>query len=207
GLECKHRLVSRAPRGSEGGDDSPQSKAAEATIHRDEECAKVHREGKMKKRAIRIGVMGGSTTGNKGRRLAEAVGRRIAEKGAILVCGGLGGIMEAAAKGAKEAGGTVVGILPGDDEKEANEYIDIPIITGMGHARNVINVKTSHVIIAIQGESGTISEIALSLKCGKPVIVLDSWRLDKIGCTDTNLHVAHTPEEAVEKAFKLAECV
>ena len=154
---------------------------------------------------LRIGVMGAGAVTAEGYKIAEEVGRRIAESGAIMICGGLGGVMEAAAKGAKSAGGLVVGILPGVNERDANPYVDIPIATGMGHARNLINIYTSHAIIAVQGEFGTLSEIAFALKCGKPVVALQTWRLDTIGCDDPNFVLAHTPHEAVQKAIQLAE--
>lgn len=95
--------------------------------------------------------------------------------GAILICGGLGGVMEASAKGAKEGGGVTVGVLPGSSIDQANPYIDIPIATNMGHARNTIIAQTADVLIAISGEYGTLSEIAIGLKLGKPVYGLGSW--------------------------------
>jgi hypothetical protein len=133
---------------------------------------------------------------------ARAVGRLIAGRGGIVVCGGRGGVMEAVSQGASEAGGTVVGILPGFSADEANHYVTIPIVTGMSHARNAINVWTSDAVIAVGGSFGTLSEIALALKCGKPVVALGSWRLDEIGCDSPLFHVALTPEEAVEAAFR-----
>ncbi|MEW6203478.1 MAG: TIGR00725 family protein, partial [bacterium] len=154
-------------------------------------------------RRLRIGVMGAGVITTEGYALAEEIGRRIAEAGAILICGGLGGVMEAAAKGAKSGGGIVIGILPTADENDANPYIDIPIVTGIGHARNLINIYTSHAIIAVHGEYGTLSEIALALKCRKPVIALNTWRLDMIGCSDKNFVVASSPADAVQKAINM----
>ncbi len=104
--------------------------------------------------------------------MAELVGREIAIRGAVLVCGGLGGVMEAAAKGAFEAGGDVIGILPGSDSLSANPYVTLSVPTNMGHARNVIIAHTAEVLIAIEGEYGTLSETAIGLKLGKPVFVL-----------------------------------
>lgn len=104
--------------------------------------------------------------------MAEAVGRGIAEGGATLVCGGLDGVMQAAAKGAAEAGGEVIGILPGPDKRSANPYVTFAVPTNMGHARNVIIAHTADVLIAIEGEYGTLSEAAIGLKLGKPVFVL-----------------------------------
>jgi uncharacterized protein (TIGR00725 family) len=119
----------------------------------------------------------------------------------VLVCGGLGGAMEAASKGASAAGGLVLGILPGTSASDANPFVHIPVVTGMGHARNVINVQTSHAIIAVSGSYGTLSEMALALKAGRPVVALQSWRLDRIGCDDPLFETAETPAEAVQKAI------
>ncbi|OGL63804.1 MAG: TIGR00725 family protein, partial [Candidatus Tectomicrobia bacterium RIFCSPLOWO2_12_FULL_69_37] len=107
-----------------------------------------------------IAVIGDSVPSAETAALAEEVGRRIAERGAVLVCGGLGGVMEAAARGAKSAGGLTLGILPGYDPASANPYIDLPICTGMGHARNVIIAATAGALIALEGAYGTLSEIA-----------------------------------------------
>lgn len=156
-------------------------------------------------RAPRIGVMGPGTADKDVCEKAYRAGRLIAERGGVLVCGGRGGAMEAASRGASEAGGVVVGILPGVSESEANPYVTIPIITGMSHARNAINVWTSQAVIAVGGSFGTLSEIALALKCGRPVVALGSWRLDKIGCDDPLFHIAETPEQAVELVFRLLE--
>jgi uncharacterized protein (TIGR00725 family) len=122
-----------------------------------------------------IGVIGAGNADHETIRIAEEVGRRIAENGALLVCGGLSGVMEAAAKGAKNGGGTTIGILPGNSTREANAWIDIPVATGLGEARNIIIVRTADALIAVGGEYGTLSEIAFALKSGKPVIGLKSW--------------------------------
>ena len=124
------------------------------------------------KRKPIVGVIGASQPSAEGLRLAEAVGREIAVAGATLVCGGLGGVMEAASKGAAEAGGDVLGILPGADKSSANPYVSLPVPTNMGHARNVIIAHTADVLIAVEGEYGTLSEAAIGLKLGKPVFVL-----------------------------------
>lgn len=125
---------------------------------------------------------------------AEAVGRAIAERGAMLVCGGLGGVMEAAAKGAKSAGGTTIGILPQPYRHDANPYIDVPIATGFGEGRNVFIIRTADVVIAVGGEYGTLSEIALALKSGKAVIGLGTWDIKGILKADS-------PEHAVDLAL------
>lgn len=119
-----------------------------------------------------IGVIGASRPSSDGLYMAEAVGRAIAVRGAVLVCGGLGGVMEAAAKGASEAGGTVLGILPGPDRLSANPYVTLAVPTNMGHARNVIIAHTADVLIAVEGEYGTLSETAIGLKLGKQVFAL-----------------------------------
>jgi uncharacterized protein (TIGR00725 family) len=122
-----------------------------------------------------IAVIGASQASPRGVALAEQVGRLLVGQGAVLVCGGLGGIMEAASRGCAQAGGEVIGILPGASAADANPYVSLPIVTDMGHARNVIIAQTAHALIAIEGEYGTLSEIAIGLKLGKPVVQLDSW--------------------------------
>jgi len=129
--------------------------------------------------------------------IAEKVGRLIAEKGATLITGGLGGVMEAASKGAKEAGGITVGILPGFSKDEANPYVMIPVTTGLSHARNIIIMRSADAVIAIAGEYGTLSEIAIALKLGKPVIGIKTWEH-----IEGVVKVA-SPEEAVQKALEL----
>jgi len=152
----------------------------------------------------RVGVLGPSSCTPPVREMAWRVGQCIARSGAILVCGGGRGVMEAAARGAKEAGGVTVGILPGASAAEANPYIDLPIVTGLGNARNVVNVLTSQVVIAVGGAAGTLSEIALALKCGTPVIGLRTWQLQAPEDQPApEIHAATTPEEAVELALRL----
>ncbi len=146
-----------------------------------------------------IAVIGAGEANAKIEGLAEEVGREIAASGAILVCGGLGGVMEAAARGAKEAGGTTVGILPGSDKSTANKSIDIKIVTAMGHARNAIIASSADALIAVSGEYGTLSEIALGLKLKKPVIVLEGA---KSAFTNVKgVQNAKTAEDAVKMAF------
>jgi uncharacterized protein (TIGR00725 family) len=148
--------------------------------------------------------MGPSRCSSRARDLALEVGRGIGRAGAILICGAGGGVMEAAARGAKEAGGFTVGVLPGGDAAEANPYIDLPIVTGMGNARNVINVLTSQAVIAIHGAAGTLSEIALALKCGTPVVALETWTLiPPAGDAPPDVARAETAQEAVAAALKL----
>jgi len=124
-----------------------------------------------------IAVIGGGTCTPAEATAAEQTGRLLAQHGAIVVCGGLGGVMEAAAKGAKANGGTTVGILPGANPAAANAYIDIPLATGLGEMRNFLIVRTAHALIAIGGGVGTLSELALAQRIGKPVVGLhDSFR-------------------------------
>lgn len=135
---------------------------------------------------------------------AEAVGREIARRGAVLVCGGRGGVMEAACRGAKAEGGTTVGILPGADRGEANRYVDIAIATGLGEARNAIVVRTADAVVAVSGGYGTLSEIGLALKMGRPVVGLDTWELGQAGRAVEAMVRATTPSQAVEQALALA---
>ena len=122
-----------------------------------------------------IGVVGASIASQADIENAYEIGKGIAQAGFVLICGGLTGVMEAVAKGAKEAGGLTIGIVPSYERSDANPYIDIPIATGLGHARNVIIAATADALIAVGGEYGTLSEIAFALKMGKPVISLSSW--------------------------------
>ncbi|MFP4640775.1 MAG: TIGR00725 family protein [Dehalococcoidia bacterium] len=148
-----------------------------------------------------IGVIGGGNCSSEGARMAEAVGHELAKNGATLVCGGLGGVMEAACKGAKEAGGLTIGILPGNDKTSANPYVDIPIVTGMGEMRNVIIIKSVQAAIAIEGEFGTLSEIAHCFKWGVPVVGLNTWEFSRQGQVLGSVIKASSPQDAVEKAL------
>ena len=152
------------------------------------------------KRALRIGVIGPGEADSRQRAVAEAVGAEIARQGAVLVCGGLGGVMEAAARGAKNAGGMTLGILPGTVADEANPFIEIPVVTGMGEARNVLVVRTAQAVIAVGGAFGTLSEIALALKIGRPVIGLGTWELQAPDGSVPPIIRADSPVEAVAKA-------
>jgi uncharacterized protein (TIGR00725 family) len=139
---------------------------------------------------MQIAVIGGGVCSPEVGETAERLGRLLAEKGHILICGGLGGVMEAVCRGAREAGGVTLGILPGG-KRDANSYVSIAVATGMGHARNVIIIKSCDAVIALPGEHGTLSEIALALKMNRPVISLGSW--DIAGTVKAN-----DPEEALE---------
>ena len=142
-----------------------------------------------------IGVIGAGNCNESTAMIAEEVGRKIAKRGAVLICGGLGGVMQVAACGAKQEGGTTIGILPGSRREDANPYIDIVILSAMGHARNAIIAQSCDALIAIDGEYGTLSEIALSLKMEKTVVVLESeWEIE-------GTRVAKDAQEAVNMAF------
>ena len=137
--------------------------------------------------------------------LAEAVGRELARRGATLLCGGLGGVMEAACRGAAIESGITVGILPGSDPASANPYVHIPIATGIGEARNVAVVKSAQAVIAIDGDYGTLTEIAFALKSGIPVIGLNTWSMSRKGQEDKSIIPAEDAVDAVEKAISLAK--
>lgn len=150
-----------------------------------------------------IAVIGSGQASKEEAELAEAVGQEIAKRGAVLVCGGLGGVMEAACKGAVIAGGTTIGILPGESRFSANPYVQIPILTGLGQARNVIVVKSAHAVIAIGGAYGTLSEIGHALQNRIPVIGLKTWQINKDGSSDASIISAENPVEAVDIALSL----
>ncbi len=158
----------------------------------------------MKDKRKIIAVIGGRQCAAEETVLAEVVGREIARNGAILVCGGLGGIMEAACRGAHADGGTTIGILPGENRLLANLYVTIPIVTGIGLARNMVVVKTAQAVIAIGGSYGTLSEISYALQSGIPVISLNTWTIARNGNPDNAIVRAKSAVEAVSKALELA---
>jgi hypothetical protein len=158
-------------------------------------------------KALRIGVIGSGRSHPTWDKWAAVVGREIAKAGCTLVCGGLSGVMAAAAQAAKEAGGTTIGILPGADPREANPGITISIPTGLGEGRNLLVVQSSDVLIAIGGGAGTLSEIGFALKLHKPLVLLGSWKITLPEGADplpVPPHIAQTPEEAVQRALHLA---
>lgn len=136
--------------------------------------------------------------------LAEAVGRALARRGAIVICGGLGGAMAAASRGAREAGGLVVGILPGASADDANAWVDIRLPTGLGPARNAIIATACEALIAVGGRLGTLTEIAFALRMGRPVVSLRSFRLDEPALGGSPVARAETALEAVDLAIRLA---
>ncbi|HAK60224.1 MAG TPA: TIGR00725 family protein [Nitrospiraceae bacterium] len=143
-----------------------------------------------------IAVIGAGSADGSIMKIAEEVGRLIAKGGAVMVCGGLGGVMEAAARGAQSAGGLTVGILPQARKQDANPHIDIAIPTGFGEGRNVVIARTADVLIAVAGEYGTLSEIAFGLRMGKPVIGIGTWDIKGV-------IKAETAEKAVRRAFEV----
>ena len=157
----------------------------------------------MKEKLIFIAVIGGSDVSPPVEALAEEVGREIARHGAVLVCGGLSGVMEAACRGADGEGGLTVGILPGDNRQSANPYVKIPIATGIGYARNAAVVKSAQAAIVVDGSYGTLSEIAYALQSGIPVIGLDTWSISINGKEDSSIVRASSPKEAVKRALAM----
>lgn len=153
-------------------------------------------------RRICISVIGANDPTPDDTILAEKVGMEIAKKGATLICGGLGGVMYSAAKGAKEVGGLTVGILPGNSPVDANPYIDVPIVTGLGHARNIIVAYSGDAVIAIGGKLGTLSEISFSLINSTPVIGLNTWTLDSDRTYGNEIILAKDEKDAIKKAFE-----
>ena len=151
-----------------------------------------------------VAVVGGGEADPDVLAIAEDVGRRLARRDAVVLCGGLGGVMEAACRGAKAEGGTTVGILPTDDRHQANAYVDVAIATGMGEARNALVVRAADVVLAVDGEFGTLSEIALALRTGTPVVGIATWELSMQGRPVDVILRVETAEDAVEAALALA---
>ena len=145
---------------------------------------------------IQVSVIGAGTCSDDIASLAYEVGRHLALNDCILLCGGLGGVMEHAAKGARDNNGQTIGILPGFDISDANPYIDIAVPTGISHARNIVVVRSGMACIAVEGSYGTLSEIAIALELKKPVIGLNTWDISP------DIIKAATPEDAVEKAIE-----
>lgn len=161
--------------------------------------------GDVNRDRVHVAVSGGGDAGEAACRLAEEVGRELALRGAVVVTGGLAGAMEAACRGAKAEGGATVGILPSGDRSDANDWVDVAVATGLGEARNAVLVRAADALIAVAGEFGTLSEIALALKLGRPVVGLDTWELARGGRPVEAIVVAATPAEAAERAVTLAK--
>lgn len=156
-------------------------------------------------RAKLIAVIGGAAPPPSALKAAEEVGKLLAERGMGVVCGGLEGVMEAVCKGAFEAGGLTVGLLPSYREADANQYVKISLPTGIGYVRNAMVVRAGRAVIAVDGSYGTLNEMSMALAEGIPVVALDSWELAVGGKQDTAVHRAATPQEAVDMAISLAE--
>jgi uncharacterized protein (TIGR00725 family) len=153
--------------------------------------------------ALYVAVVGAGVSDPRTDTVAYELGRLLGDHGVTVVCGGLGGVMEAACRGAKDTGAITLGILPGADRQAANPFVDYAVATGMGEARNVLIVRTADAVIAVGGEFGTLSEIALALKLGKPVIGLSTWELARAGRPVEAVVPAATPAEAVRLALRL----
>ena len=159
----------------------------------------------MTAREIIIAVIGTRQPSPEESKLAEEFGRELAKNGVALICGGLGGVMEDACRGACAEGGLTIGVIPGDDRKSANPCVQIPIVTGIGYARNVIIIKSAQAIIAVGGGYGTLTEIGYALDSKKPVIGLKTWKFSRNNRIDKSIIRAHNAKEAVSKALKLVK--
>lgn len=150
-----------------------------------------------------VAVVGSGEASGELLSLAEEVGHELGSRGAVIVCGGLGGVMEAACRGARTGGGTTVGVLPDSDRRRVNEHVDVALATGLGEARNAIVAAAADVVIAVGGAYGTLSEIALALVAGKPVVGLRTWELGREGRPDERILRAGSAAEAVALALEL----
>ena len=158
----------------------------------------------MGRNPLHVAVGGGGEADAEACRLAEEVGRELARRGAVVVTGGLGGVMDAACRGAKAEAGVTIGILPTADRADANPWVDVALPTGLGEGRNLLVVRAADAVVAVAGEFGTLSEIALALQAGTPVVGLATWELSRGGRPVEAVVVAASPVEAVEKAMVLA---
>jgi hypothetical protein len=158
-------------------------------------------------RSLHIAVVGAGDVADDSpeAEAAEAVGRGVAEAGGVVVCGGLGGVMAAACRGATAAGGTTVGLLPGSSRADANPWVTVAVPTGLGEARNALVVRTADVLVAVGGGYGTLSEIALALRTGTPVVGLGTWELARGGEADAGVQRVTSADEAVRLALDLAD--
>jgi uncharacterized protein (TIGR00725 family) len=159
----------------------------------------------QRKIPLLIAVIGGGYPPPEALPRAWEVGWELAKRGAIVLCGGLTGVMEAVAKGVREGGGQTIGLLPGDNPAEANPFVDIPLATGLGYARNAVITRAALAVIAVDGAFGTLSEIGYALADGTTVVGLDTWTFAANGRDDTSIVRATSPRDAVEKAIAAAE--
>ncbi|MFB6086329.1 MAG: TIGR00725 family protein [Halodesulfurarchaeum sp.] len=147
---------------------------------------------------MRVSVIGGGNVDRETSEVATSLGRQLGDRGHEVVCGGLTGVMEAVARGMEEVGGRTIGILPGEDPNAANPFVDVPIATGMGSARNVLVVKNGTAAIAVDGATGTLSEIAHALDMGRPVAGLDTHAIDGVEAVETPAEAVSYVERAVD---------
>ena len=148
---------------------------------------------------MRVSVIGGSSIGPETAAVAETLGERLAERGHVVVCGALGGVMEAACRGARAAGGETIGILPTDDRRDANPHVTVPIATGMGHARNALVVMNGDAAVAVDGAAGTLSEIGLALAQGRPVAGLDTHDVAGVEAVDSPAAAVEYVERTLDR--------
>ncbi len=159
------------------------------------------------KRAMIIAVIGGEGVSAEVARLAEEVGRELARRGCTVICGGGSGVMEATCRGARAEGGHTIGILPGHNAEESppNEYVEFPVFTGLGYARNSMVVLSAQAVIAIDGAYGTLTEIAYALIHEVPIVGLDTWHFSYHGDDADRILRANDPVDAAEKALAVAQ--
>jgi uncharacterized protein (TIGR00725 family) len=157
----------------------------------------------MTVKEIIIAVIGTRKPSPEEGQLAQEVGRELAKNGVTLICGGLGGVMEEACRGASAEGGLTIGVIPGDDRRSANPHVRIPIVTGIGYARNVIIIRSAQAVIAVGGGYGTLTEIGYALDGKIPVIGLKTWKISRNNQIDKSIIRADNAKQAVSKALKL----
>jgi uncharacterized protein (TIGR00725 family) len=157
----------------------------------------------MTVKEIIIAVIGTRKPSPEEGQLAQEVGRELAKNGITLICGGLGGVMEEACRGAYAEGGLTIGVIPGDDRRSANPHVRIPIVTGIGYARNVIIIRSAQAVIAVGGGYGTLTEIGYALDGKIPVIGLKTWKISRNNQIDKSIIRADNAKQAVSKALKL----
>ncbi len=157
----------------------------------------------MTVKEIIIAVIGTRKPSPEEGQLAQEVGRELAKNGIALICGGLGGVMAEACRGACAEGGLTIGVIPGDDRKSANPHVRIPIVTGIGYARNVIIIRSAQAVIAVGGGYGTLTDIGYALDAGIPVIGLKTWKISRNNQVDKSIIRADNAKQAVSKALKL----
>ena len=154
-----------------------------------------------------VAVIGAGSAGPYDLDVAEELGRELARRGAVVVCGGLGGVMEAVCRGAQQAGGRTIGILPGDDRGQANPFVDVAVATGLGEARNLLVIRSADVVVAVGGEFGTLSEIGFALRLGRPVVGIATWELSRQGRPVDVVIRVDTAVEAADEALARAQAI